>query len=312
MFDITKHDLAEFNTLRDFLRLAVSRFQLSDLHFGHGCDNAWDEAVYLSLHCLHLPPEHLDVFLDAKLLKAERNSLLTLFANRIETRLPAAYLTGEAWLMGYRFRVDQRVIVPRSFIARLLLEGHLEPWLEQPPKRVLDLCTGSGCLAILAALSFPTAQVDAVDCSPGAIAVASDNVNYYGMLSRLRLLIGDLFAPLANERYDLIIANPPYVNAMAMQNLPKEYRHEPELALDGGEDGLDLIRRIMQQAGEFLQRDGLLVMEIGHNREVFESAYPEYDCLWLETDGKSDEVLLLHREQLTALEATQSNQVKVD
>ena len=289
----------ELSTLRDLLRFAVSRYNEARLFFGHGTDNAWDEAVYLLLHSLHLPLDRLEPFLDAKLTSAERADLLHLIERRVKERLPVAYLTNEAWLGEFSFYVDERVIVPRSFIAELLRE-QLAPWVEDPDAvaDVLDLCTGSACLAILAAHAFPAARIDAVDLSPDALAVARHNVADYDLAARIRLVEGNLFAGLKSRRYDLIIANPPYVNAAAMATLPAEYRREPELALASGDDGLDLTRAILAGARRHLRPHGLLVVEIGHNREALEAAFPETPFTWLDTTAGDQYVFLLHRDDL--------------
>ena len=286
-------------TLRDHLRYAVTRFEAAGLTYGHGSDNAWDEAAYLLCHALHLPLERLEAFLDARLLPEERSVLLERIERRASERLPAPYLTGEAWLSGHRFRVDRNVIVPRSFIAELLDDG-LVPWVADSAGvgHVLDLCTGSGCLAILAALAFPESSVDAIDISPQALAVAHANRGDYGLEARLRLIESDLFTSLAAERYDLIISNPPYVDAEAMAALPDEYRHEPSLALAGGSDGLDLVHRIFAGARARLNPGGLLVVEIGHNRGVLEAAYPDTGFIWLETEAGDEYVFLLHRDEI--------------
>ena len=289
----------ELSTLRDVLRFSVSRFNEAGLFFGHGSDNAWDEAAYLLLHTLHLPLERLEPFLDAKLTSDERRAALSIIERRINERLPAAYLTNEAWLGEHRFYVDERVIVPRSFIAELLRE-QLAPWVDDPwaVGRVLDLCTGSGCLAILAALAFPEAEVDAIDISPDALAVARRNVNDYALESRLHLIESNLFAGLHGQCYDVIISNPPYVNAESMAVLPEEYRHEPALALGSGEDGLDLVRIMLREVGEHLNPGGLLIVEIGHNRDALEAVFPETPFTWLDTSAGDQHVFLLHREEL--------------
>ncbi|HNQ03560.1 MAG TPA: 50S ribosomal protein L3 N(5)-glutamine methyltransferase [Thiobacillaceae bacterium] len=289
--------LRELQTLRDWLRHAVSRFHAAGLHFGHGSGEAYDEAAYLILHGLHLPIDRLDPFLDARLLPEERQRLAHLLERRIQERIPAAYLTREAWLQGYRFYVDERVIVPRSFLAPLILD-HFQPWLEGQVHTALDLCTGSGCLAILLAESFPHARVDAVDLSAQALEVAARNVADYGLEERVRLYEGDLFAPLADRTYDLIVSNPPYVDAAAVAALPPEYRHEPRLALGSGEDGLDATRIILRQAAAHLNPGGLLAVEIGHHRHALETAFPEPDFIWPEIEGGEDTVFLLSREQL--------------
>jgi ribosomal protein L3 glutamine methyltransferase len=289
----------ELFTLRDLLRFAVSRFNEANLNFGHGSDNAWDEAVYLLLHTLYLPPDRLEPFLDARLTCDERAAVLRVIERRVTERLPAAYLTNEAWLGENRFYVDERVIVPRSFIAELLQE-QLTPWVADPWAigTVLDLCTGSGCLAILAARAFPAAQIDAVDISTDALAVAKDNVADYGLQSRIRLLQSDLFSSTAHQRYDVIISNPPYVNAESMAALPEEYRREPELALASGEDGLDLVRSMLQEAHAHLNPGGLLIVEIGHNHDALEAAFPNTPFTWLDTNAGDQYVFLLHREEL--------------
>ncbi|MBI5330122.1 MAG: 50S ribosomal protein L3 N(5)-glutamine methyltransferase [Betaproteobacteria bacterium] len=296
MFDKAKIELI---TLRDWVRFAVSRFQEAGLFFGHGSSEAWDEAAYLCLSTLHLPLDRLDPFLDARLLPFEREKLAQVLERRIRERIPAAYLTHEAWLHGYRFYVDERVIVPRSFLAPMALE-QFQPWMEMPDEvtRALDLCTGSGCLAILLAEAFPEAEVDAVDLSPDALAVAARNVADYALESRVHLFEGDLYAPLGDATYDLILSNPPYVNAEGVAALPAEYRHEPALALGSGVDGLDATRIILAQAARHLKPGGLLAVEIGHNRAAVEAAWPEIDFTWPDAPGGSDTVFLLTREQL--------------
>ena len=289
----------ELATVRDFIRYAVSRFNAAGLFFGHGSDNAWDEAVYLTLHTLNLPLDHLEPFLDARLLGSERDALLDIYRRRAEERLPAAYLTNEAWLAGHRFYVDERVIVPRSFIAELLQE-QLAPWVDNPSaiESALDLCTGSGCLAILAALAFPEARVDAVDLSPEAISVAERNIEEYDLGERIEIVHSDAFANLTGKRYDLIISNPPYVNADSVAALPPEYLHEPVMALGSGKDGLDFTRTILREARRHLNPDGLLVVEIGHNREELEAAYPTLPFTWLDTAAGNEFVFLLRATDL--------------
>lgn len=288
-------------SVRDLIRYAVSRFNAHKLFFGHGSDNAWDEAVYLVLHALHLPPDQLEPFMEARLLPSEREAALNLIDLRCEQRLPAPYLTHEAWLQGYAFHVDQRVIVPRSPIAELLM-NQLSPWIPDPydVTAILDLCTGSGCLAIIAAHQFSEAFVDATDISKDALDVALINVAQHGLKDRLNLHHGSLYDPLPlSARYDLIISNPPYVNSASMLKLPPEYRHEPSLALAGGDDGMDLVRTIIEQAPAYLSDQGLLLIEIGHERPFFEAAFPELEPIWLDTAEASDQILLLTREQLT-------------
>jgi ribosomal protein L3 glutamine methyltransferase len=291
----------ELLTVRDHLRYAVSRFTAAGLFFGHGSDNAWDEAVYLTLHTLSLPLDRLEPFLDARLLPHEKEALLEIFRRRCEERLPAAYLTNEAWLGEHRFYVDDRVIVPRSFIAELLQE-QLTPWVEDPwaIESALDLCTGSGCLAILTALAFPEAQVDAVDLSKDAISVAERNIADYHLTERVHPIQSDAFSQLKGKRYDLIISNPPYVDAESVAALPPEYLHEPEMALGSGEDGLDFTHIILREAKKHLTPNGLLVVEIGHNREVLEAAYPTLPFTWLDTTAGDEYVFLLNAADLPA------------
>lgn len=289
----------ELHTLRDLLRYSVSRFNAAQLSFGHGSDNAWDEAVYLLLHSLHLPLDTLEPFLDARLLNTEKQQCLQIIDRRVSERIPAAYLTGEAWLQGYRFIVDERVIVPRSPISELLADG-LEPWIVDPEniEYVLDLCTGSGCLAILAAMAFPNAQVDAVDLSEPALEVATLNIQQYGLDGRVTAYPSDLFNQLPETPYQVIICNPPYVNQDSMDTLPPEYGREPNMALAGGPDGMDLVRRLLSDAPRYLSDDGILVLEIGHEYEHFVAAFPDLEPVWLSTAHSNDQIMLLTREQL--------------
>jgi len=286
-------------TVRDLVRFAVSRFTEAGLFFGHGSSSAWDEAAYLVLHTLHLPLDRLDPFLDAVLLQEEIDAVLAIVQTRVDTRKPAAYLTREAWLGNYRFYVDERVIVPRSFIAELLPDA-LAPWIEYPElvHRALDLCTGSGCLAILLADHYPDAEVDAVDLSADALDVAAQNVDDYGLDDRIELIQSDMFEALEGNTYDLIVSNPPYVDAPSVENLPDEYLHEPELALSSGDDGLDATRIILANATRFLNPLGVLVVEIGHNREALEPQFPQLEFTWLDTSGGDGFVFLVTREQL--------------
>ncbi len=298
MHETAHHELL---TLRDLLRYAISQFNASKLSFGHGSDNAWDEAAYLLLHTLHLPLDTLEPFLDARVLPEERERYLTLIERRMEERVPAAYLTGEAWLQGHRFVVDQRVIVPRSPISELLSDS-LSPWISDPAEVefVLDLCTGSGCLAVLAALAFENAQVDAVDLSEHALEVADENIELSGLDGRITTHRSDLFDQLPQCEYQLIVCNPPYVNNHSMEALPAEYRHEPTMALAGGEDGMDLVRRLLRSAPDFMAPEGVLVLEIGNEYENFIAAFPDLEPVWLSTANTEDQVLLLTREQLAS------------
>ncbi|WP_144161030.1 50S ribosomal protein L3 N(5)-glutamine methyltransferase [Paraburkholderia sp. BCC1885] len=288
-----------FSTVRDLLRFAVTRFNQAELSFGHVSANAYDEAAYLVLHTLHLPLDLLEPFLDAKLTAAEIDAVLGVIERRASERVPAAYITQEAWMHGFRFHVDERVIVPRSFIGELLQDG-LQPYVEDPEQvsAVLELCTGSGCLAVLAAHAFPNADIDAVDLSKPALEVATRNVDEYSLDERIALFEGDLFEPLPERRYDVIITNPPYVNAESMAALPPEYRHEPEMALAGGADGMDIVRRIISQARNWLTDDGVLVVEIGNERANVEAAFGGLDLVWLSTSAGDDNVFLIQAADL--------------
>ncbi len=290
-------------TVRDWVRFAVSRFNQAGLFFGHGCDDVYDEAVYLVLHSLNLPLDRLEPFFDARLTDRERAELMNIIERRVEQRVPAAYLTHEAWLGDYKFYVDERVIVPRSFIAELLFQ-QLQPWVALPEQvgRVLDLCTGSGCLAILAAEAFANAEVDAVDLSADALQVAERNVAAYRLPDRVSLICSDLFQGLAGRRYDVIISNPPYVDAESVAALPAEYLHEPKMALGSGEDGLDVTRMILQQAANYLSDEGVLIVEIGHNREVLEQQFPELPFVWLDVAAGDQFVFMLQRQDLNQLQ----------
>jgi ribosomal protein L3 glutamine methyltransferase len=292
--------LDELITVRDWLRWAVSRFNEAQLFFGHGTDNAYDEAAYLVLHALHLPPDRLEPFLDARLARDERQAVHRLLEQRITRRVPAAYLTREAWLGDYRFYVDERVIVPRSYFAELLAEG-LAPWVPDPDQVVtaLDLCTGSGCLAILMAEVFPAAAIDAIDVSADALAVARRNVTDYDLGDRIRLIQSDLLAAVPDGRYDLIVCNPPYVTSQAMAALPAEYRHEPGLALGAGDDGLDIVRRLLPAAAAHLSESGLLLVEVGHNAHLVEQAFPSVPFTWIDAPSGESKVFLLTRGQLS-------------
>ncbi|SFH31025.1 [LSU ribosomal protein L3P]-glutamine N5-methyltransferase [Nitrosospira sp. Nsp14] len=289
----------QLQTIRDLLRFAVSRFNEAGLFFGHGSASAYDEAAYLILHTLHLPLDRLGPFLDARLITDELEQVLGIIERRATEKIPAAYLTNEAWLGDFNFFVDERVIVPRSFIAELLRE-QLAPWIRNPDEvdSALDLCTGSGCLAILLAHAFPNVTIDAADISPEALEVAQRNVADYNLEQQVNLVQSDLFAGLEGRTYDLIISNPPYVSAEAMATLPEEYRREPENALGSGVDGLEATRTILNEAASHLNDRGLLVVEIGHNRDNLEQVYPDIPFTWLETSAGDEFVFLLKRDQL--------------
>lgn len=286
-------------TLGDWLERAESAFARAYLHFGHGTHSAADEAAWLLTHVLRIPHERLGESLARRLTPSERAKVSRLVSERVRRRMPLAYLLREAWLGEHRFYVDERAIVPRSYIAELLRDG-LAPWVRDPlvVRRALDMCTGSGCLAVLLALAFPRAKVDAVDLSAGALAVARRNVAAYRLRSRVRLVRSDLFGGLGARRYDLIVANPPYVDAGAMRKLPEEYRREPRVALDGGDDGLRFVRRILGEARGFLRPGGVLVVEAGRHRRALEHAFPATPFTWLETSAGDGLVFLLRREEL--------------
>lgn len=288
-----------FTTIRDFLRYAITRFNNAKLFFGHGSSNAFDEAAYLILHTLKLPLDKLDPFLDAHLLPSEIDAVLKTIEQRAIERLPAAYITNEAWLGGYRFYVDQRVIVPRSFIAELIPE-QFAPWVTDPEAvtNILELCTGSGCLPIMLADAFPNAHVDTADISPEALEVARRNVDDYELQDRIMLIESDLYENIPKKKYDLIITNPPYVNADSMSKLPDEYQREPQIALAGGADGMDLVRKIVAGAAKRLTPKGILMVEIGNERANAEAAFPDLDLTWLSTSAGDDMVFLLTANQL--------------
>jgi ribosomal protein L3 glutamine methyltransferase len=289
----------QLHTIRDWLRYAVSRFEEGGIFFGHGTQNSFDEAVWLIMAALHLPHDTLENFYDAVITEAERRKLAQLIERRVTERVPTAYLVREAWLGDFKFYVDERVIVPRSFIAELLRE-QLTPWVENPEEvtAAADICTGSGCLAILAAYAFPNAEVDAVDISDNALAVAQRNVSDYGLENQVNLIKSDMLAALKGRQYDVILSNPPYVDAPSMEALPQEYRQEPGLALASGEDGLEHTHNLINHAAQHLHPGGLLVVEIGHNRDVLEAAYPHLPFTWLEVNAGDEFVFLLTREQL--------------
>ena len=288
-----------FHTVRDLLRYAVTRFNTAKLFFGHGSSDAFDEAAYLILHTLQLPLDKLDPFLDARLLPTEVTALLHVIERRAVKREPAAYITQQAWLGSYPFYVDERVLVPRSFIAELI-PSHFSPWIADPSevRHVLELCTGSGCLAVMLADVFPNAQVDAVDISADALAVARRNVDDYALEDRITLIESNLYAKVPAKKYDLIVTNPPYVNSMSMQKLPEEYRREPQIALAGGSDGMDLVRQIVAGARERLTAAGIIVVEIGNERAHAEHAFPQLEMTWLSTSAGDDMVFLATAAQI--------------
>lgn len=285
-------------TVAEAWRETETAFRRARLTYGHGTHNARDESAWLVCHAGRIRFDDLPQRLDAAIAPRDLRRIRALAAKRVATREPLAYLLREAWLGPHRFYVDRRVIVPRSFIAELV-PGALRPWFaKRPPRRVLDLCTGSGCLAIVAAHAYPRAHVDAVDVSAAALAVAARNVGTHRLRERVRLIRSDLFSALPGERYDLLVSNPPYVNRASMRALPPEYRHEPVLALAGGRDGLDLVRPLLARAPDHLEERGVLVVEIGHNRAALERAFPRVPFTWLDTSGGDRHVFLLRRSDL--------------
>jgi ribosomal protein L3 glutamine methyltransferase len=293
----TDERLELFSTPRDWLRYAIGRFRAAGLAFGHGTSTALDEAAYIILEGLSLPVDTLDPFLDARLLRRERERLDALIEARVTTRKPAAYLLNRAYVQGVPFYVDERVIVPRSFIGELLMTAFAENnGLTGDPaavSRILDICAGGGSLAILAARVFPNATIDAAELSPDALAVAQRNIDEHALSRRITLKQGDLFAPLKDERYDLILTNPPYVDAEGLAEFPPEYAAEPRLAHAGGADGLDIVRRILTEAPDHLTQDGRLVCEIGRGQDRLVRDYPNLPFVWLDTEESTGEVFLL-------------------
>lgn len=289
-------------TLCDLVRYGATKFGAAVLTYGHGTDNAFDEACFIVLESLHLPPEHLEAFWHAKLTEAERSCILDLFEKRVSARTPAPYLVGKARCQGYTFFTDPRAIIPRSFIAEILCGADTPAPDADDVSRVLDLCTGGGSLAIIAADLFPLAAVDAVDLSPDALALARKNVEAYGFEERMTLYQGDLFSALPKgARYDLIITNPPYVDAAGMGNLPPEYDAEPKMALDGGADGLDLVHTMLREAPDYLKPNGMMICELGRCGPALQAAYPDMAFSWINTENSQGEVFFITREELLEL-----------
>lgn len=288
----------ELSTLRDWVRWGGSRFQEAGLFFGHGTDNALDEALALVLHALHLDHQLPADYLDARVTGEEAARILDLLRERVQRRVPAAYLIGEARFAGLDFYVDENVLIPRSPIAELIEQG-FSPWLDaEHVGSVLDLCCGSGCIGIACAYAFPDALVDLSDISPAALEVAARNIERHHLEGRVRALRADVYDGLDGERYDLIVSNPPYVSLAEMASLPEEYRHEPELALAAGKDGLDLVLIMLQEAGNYLTRDGILIVEVGNSQEALEQLLPEVPFTWLEFERGGHGVFLLTAEQV--------------
>lgn len=292
-------DARNLKTVRDWVRLFVTEMNKGGVFFGHGSTNALDEAIYMVQSALHLPIETMEPFWDARLTEAEHHLLANWLRQRIHDRKPASYITGESWLQGQRFVVDSRVIIPRSFIAELLTD-QLTPWVQNPDEigTVLDMCTGSGCLAILAAQAFEFSEVVGVDLSTDALAIARKNIELHQLNDQVSVVQSDLYDSLDGRQFDLIISNPPYVNESSMKALPPEYLHEPRMALAGGETGMDLIDRILRQAPDHLTEQGMLVLELGNERPYFEEAYPNLPVTWLSVSAGEEQVFMISRDEL--------------
>ncbi|WP_304526641.1 50S ribosomal protein L3 N(5)-glutamine methyltransferase [Halomonas sp. I5-271120] len=291
-------------TLRDCLRWATSEFYTHGLHFGHGTASPWDEAVALTLGALHLPWDVDPSVLEARLLPMERRRIVGLVRSRIETRRPLPYLLGEAFFAGVAFNVDERVLIPRSPIAELIEDGFSAWFPEEPPARVLDLCCGSGCIGIATALHLPTAEVDLADISADALEVAKANITRHDVGARVRAVASDVFDSLGGQRYDLIVSNPPYVDARDLATMPAEFGHEPTLALGAGDDGLNIVRRILREARSLLSDDGVLIVEVGNSDHHLEAAFPEVPFLWLEFERGGQGVFVLTAQELDAYAAS--------
>lgn len=292
----------QLSTIRDFLRWAASEFIAAKLFYGHGTDNPWDEAEQLVLHAIHLAPPLGDEWLDARLTGSERARVVANIQRRIEERIPAAYITGQAWFAGLPYVVDERVLVPRSPIAELI-EKRFAPWLTQEPLQILDLCTGSGCIGIACAYAFPDAEVQLSDISFDALAVAEENIHQHGMADRVFAMQSDLFENLLGQKFDLIVSNPPYVDADDMASLPEEFHAEPELGLASGDDGLDFTRRLLKEAQDYLTEDGLLVVEVGNSWPALEAAYPDLPFVWVEFERGGHGVFVLTAQDLRSARA---------
>ena len=291
----------ELKNIRDLIRYAVSCFNQADLSFGHGNDNAWDEAVYLVLERLNLPLDQLTPYMDARVLESERKLVLDLIHQRAATRLPLAHLIGVAWLQGHRFLTDKRVFIPRSPIAKLITQEELRPWVQdnEAPMTMLNMCAGSGSLAILMALAFPNSTIDAVDVSEYAVLLTQRNVAMYKLEDRINIIESDLFDDLSSDRiYDVIVCNPPYVTTESLRRLPDEYRHEPSLALHGGDDGMDIIRKFLSQATNHLNDERIIIIEIAYNKDNFHHAFPDLEPIFLENEYDTNIIILLTKEQL--------------
>ena len=290
----------ELFTIRDFIRWGVSEFNAAKLYFGHGTDNAWDEAEQLVLHAINLTPPLADEWLGSRLTSSERDRVVANLQRRIEERIPAAYITGQAWFAGLPFIVDERVLVPRSPIAELI-QKQFQPWLAQEPARILDLCTGSGCIGIACAFAFPDAEVQLSDISFDALEVAEENIQQHNLEERVFAIQSDLFANLVGQQFDLIVSNPPYVDADDLASMPAEYHAEPEIGLGSGEDGLEFTRRLLREASSYLTDDGVLIVEVGNSWVALEEAYPHLPFTWMEFERGGHGVFKVNKSDLLSL-----------
>jgi len=295
--DVLQEAVADLNTISDFIRWTACCFEESDMCFGHGTDNAWDEAMTLVLDSLNMPENTDPSLFNCRLLTSEKNKLITNISLRVNDKKPLSYITNSARFAGQEYYVDERVLVPRSPISELIL-NNFEPWLLYPPKKILDLCTGSGCIALASALSFPESEVDASDVSEDALAVAEINRANFGLEDQCRLIQSDLFENLQGNKYDLIISNPPYVDAEDMAMLPQEYLFEPELGLASGKDGLNITRKILAEARNYLNTNGILIVEVGNSAPALEQAFPDLPFTWLSFERGGDGVFMLERNEL--------------
>ncbi|APS30851.1 50S ribosomal protein L3 N(5)-glutamine methyltransferase [Pectobacterium brasiliense] len=294
--------VSELHTIQDMLRWAVSRFNAANVYYGHGTDNPWDEAIQLVLPSLYLPLDIPEDMYTSRLITSERQRIVERVIRRVNERIPVAYLTNKAWFCGLEFYVDERVLVPRSPIGELI-NNYFDEQLPKTPNHILDLCTGSGCIAIACAQAFPEAEVDAVDISSEALAVTEQNIQQHGLEYRVTPICSDLFRDLPAIRYDLIVTNPPYVDEEDMSDLPQEFRFEPELGLAAGNDGLDLVRRILACAPDYLSDDGVLICEVGNSMVHLIDQYPDIPFTWLEFDNGGDGVFMLTQSQLVDCKA---------